>query len=651
MIRRIFSKKVLLLVLTFLIKSVSAWGGVATIQGRVVDDSGKPISGASVAFEIRGEKELSIIQTDKDGKFERTLFSFESFPLPVRVFVVSRGFEVLRTAVKIPRSDTFKFKNPLRLKKKTVKALRIKEALPGWESAKCGSFPCYVLKDAEEGKVHQNILVASFTPALGDFDFLFTAVSKSASREAALADGILGEKNDFFALIFTDFQDQILAAYSTLFGPEGKSIGFYTRAENGEILREGDKGLTLIGWGAPEFSSVVFRLVRIDDDFLIILDKFNKIMALVTKPAFFPIKKITLRAAGGAIIYDSTALGIPEWNVAIDGSEIFEDDHQGGKPTVGKDRAKEAEDENEPEEGETRDYLKFLTANVGNLDVTAGNQCKLKDEDVPVLAANIRLLAPDIIFLQEIQANTKDQMSRILGEVDEFGNVSAQKDYFWDCWADACTAVKRNIFSDFQLEFAIGASCPLYNFKSQECYGISALDFAIFGASARLANFGLEVYLINVHTSSPVNDRSFAIRSYQIKSLLDGLEQMADEKISLIAAGDFNFDPYRYGEFLRNSGIDETVYLTETKKRWQEVIPEDGSGEFRLISSDEVTQSFPKKVGYTLDHVIVNFGEGSCEVLDGKGGRARLDKTLSGKGFMDHRGVFCRISLSPSLKY
>jgi endonuclease/exonuclease/phosphatase family metal-dependent hydrolase len=256
--------------------------------------------------------------------------------------------------------------------------------------------------------------------------------------------------------------------------------------------------------------------------------------------------------------------------------------------------------------------ISVLSANVGNAALTRMLRgFQLQDKDIPVLQSNIAALGPDVILLQEIahEAQVGALIDRRKYEI-----------YFENA---ICTAVRRGVFHDLT---------PQEHSAGDEGFTVCA---------AILAREEIPITLVNVHTTSPLKDRSFKTRGQQIRTLLDEIVRKAKAGEKLVVGGDFNFDPYRFHS-KREAG--EATELDLTRKKWFGIFDNRHNGGLVVFSSDRLTWQF-KNFTYTLDHIISNLDKEEFEILDGDGERIDVnhsDNQVARERFMDHRAILCR---------
>jgi endonuclease/exonuclease/phosphatase family metal-dependent hydrolase len=150
-------------------------------------------------------------------------------------------------------------------------------------------------------------------------------------------------------------------------------------------------------------------------------------------------------------------------------------------------------------------------------------------------------------------------------------------------------------------------------------------------------NSGKIIFLVNVHTSSPLEDMSFSKRSDQIFEVIDDLILLHNKGEKVLAGGDFNCDPYHFKSWGRPK-------LKEVQERWESTFSDYSSGSLKAVNPGANTWSHT----WTLDHIITNMGFSRCKVLDGEE-RIDLDKhRVSEKNqisFMDHRAVTLKVKI------
>jgi len=265
--------------------------------------------------------------------------------------------------------------------------------------------------------------------------------------------------------------------------------------------------------------------------------------------------------------------------------------------------------------------ITLLSANVGNANITGifRGGFGLRDEDVPVIAKNIEMMAPDIVFLQEVTTEAQ------AGEL-----IDGYK-YHMMYEEDTFTAVRKEVFENIEL-IERGEENPGF----MQCIAMPrGRDFAA-------------ITLLNVHTLVPIRDRAFRNRARQIRSLVDSLVERSRMSWKVIAAGDFNFDPYRFDSFLHRMLNAETD-MQKAREHWEETFSGESDHGLRVLGDDTITWSM--RYNYTLDHVISNIEIKEYAVLDKDENRLDVDHTYElesrNQYFMDHRAVYCRLSVKP----
>lgn len=298
--------------------------------------------------------------------------------------------------------------------------------------------------------------------------------------------------------------------------------------------------------------------------------------------------------------------------------------------------------------------VSVLSANIGNISpwcVGYEFNCCLRSVERRIAAA-LRSLEPDLVFLQEVTPYTmasdrSEWCPRRVGYGSESRAVPDQvrrllgPDYTIVCDAHRgteCLALRQGVGS-FQPDPA-GRACPpgmlggLHHSGGEgttiyETPVVASRDddgFVMLCADATID--GTEVRLINAHPQALTND---AARAEQVAT---ALERWGDHD-RILLAGDCNLDPFRQD--------DEAVAV------WHEHVDRYGpegkvaTGRFHYHSSvgtadhpwpPRPTAHPPWPVpDLTLDHVVSTFATGSVETLQGP---ANID---GGRG-MDHDALF-----------
>jgi endonuclease/exonuclease/phosphatase family metal-dependent hydrolase len=295
--------------------------------------------------------------------------------------------------------------------------------------------------------------------------------------------------------------------------------------------------------------------------------------------------------------------------------------------------------------------IRILTANVGNLDFGCRGRYNNKLCYFSVEAAisqNIKKLKPDVVFLQEVlhpsqlegwlendpqkvgynfeQQEEKFQPRRLLGSAYSIACFTRMRETVGHPVGFECIAV--------QIDSGIIEGCP----PGDMCTDIGLQDqidgdcnpeFVVGAVSAVI--HGQRISLVNAHPHS----RSESCRTAAIRQIFESTEEIQSltrEEKSIIA-GDFNFDPFRErGRFL---GV------------WEQFVGPYGSGKPFYYHSGIAEKDPPYPTvrsifgTKTVDHVLSNFGFGSCVTLGEAKGTNRLD---NGEG-MDHRAVLCDLAI------
>lgn len=295
--------------------------------------------------------------------------------------------------------------------------------------------------------------------------------------------------------------------------------------------------------------------------------------------------------------------------------------------------------------------VKFLTANVGNMEASSASYARnfrISEYDIPVLKENIAALDPDIIFLQEIDSQGKQQEKRIF-----------HKKYQVRCAKDLCVAIDGDKY-EFLGECDGGKSgymlCSARAKKeikmTETC--VEEKDGYVC-ASRRALPPGDVIKLFNVHSSAPSEDKNFAVRSSQICGMLKEMKSFERAGYKVLTGGDFNFDPV-YESKMYNKKNDRSDPLFNLNVCWGNMFSDPEAPGLKLVSPDEPTWFtvkvkmlvFNKQLSNSLDHVITNLKSKPCSVLDEDSNRLDVDRAKGGKPrkpFMDHRAVLCQLEL------
>lgn len=255
-------------------------------------------------------------------------------------------------------------------------------------------------------------------------------------------------------------------------------------------------------------------------------------------------------------------------------------------------------------------WVKFLTANVGNSAVFKMGQYSfpwkkqydLHSKDVPILRAGIGTIDPQVVFLQEVAQKHLKELFR-------------NRPFHYHHHENKCIAVSKNIFQYLGFITAgPGYMSCIVETKSGEKFT-----------------------LVNIHTKSPLNDFNFTERANQISGIIDYLLKRHEQGVKLLAAGDFNCDPYHFKDWGRPA-------ITKTQELWKKTFSSPFPGSLKAVKPIENTWSHT----WILDHIITNLGYSNCTVLDGDDridhDKYHLSKNLQ-VSFMDHRAVTLKVKI------
>ena len=292
-----------------------------------------------------------------------------------------------------------------------------------------------------------------------------------------------------------------------------------------------------------------------------------------------------------------------------------------------------------------RSTLRVLSANVGNLgslsgadcpgEPYAGALCSVAQEQI--IAQQIRLLDPDLIFLMEVlEAGHCDEQSWE-GDADlpcsgapERVPYQQARRLVGDSYTLSSDAIAHYTWVALKQERGSLAQCP----SGEECVGgnttpehpwpcrdigtitnVSSVDATIDGQP---------ITVVAVH---PLNAIGFTEDSCRAAQYVQAFEQLAGD-LPVVMAGDMNMDPYRISNVLK-SGI-----------YWRSQV---GPGH-RFRMHDPWQDDLPVTTWgdtVTLDYVLSDFLTGECVVLGTSEGTERLDGP---DGQMDHRALFCELT-------
>ena len=281
---------------------------------------------------------------------------------------------------------------------------------------------------------------------------------------------------------------------------------------------------------------------------------------------------------------------------------------------------------------EAAEGFTVLSANVGNADpFCLPYVVKLCRRDVEArLAANIRVLRPDVVALQEVLpdwlcekyplaapgsvcagAHTEPQVRRLLGP--EYTIVCESRNAF------ECLAVR--------VEAGEIEGCPPGGLCETDRIDVHApgcrWNVSIMAATVRIR--GRTFDLVNAHPES----RSAACRLASLRQIFEPGGLVRERDVLLL--GDFNMDPWREDDV--------------STRYWNEQVGAPGEAAYIYHSGIAEHQPPYPTLRYgrfrrTYDHVLSNFLTGTVQVLGESPGTTRLD---GGQG-MDHRAVYGRLS-------
>lgn len=292
--------------------------------------------------------------------------------------------------------------------------------------------------------------------------------------------------------------------------------------------------------------------------------------------------------------------------------------------------------------------LSVLTANVGNMQTSKADyyrQFKISEYDLPVLKDNLKRAAPDVIFLQELDGKGMAQQKRVFTDK-----------YEARCEGELCIGLRGGA-----LGFAGGCEqkngyliCTAFFPNRKPLPEKCSLQKGEYVCTTKRTLKKDEIVkLINVHTASPADDKSFGLRRAQICGMLKEASALRRKGMNVIIGGDFNFDPWVYesAAYNKNNKKDDLFQLGVC---WRDNVGDPDSEGLKLITTDEPTWAtkevkmvfMSKQVHRTMDHVITTFKGAGCDVLSDEKDRLDVDRTGVSKPrdmFMDHRAVVCRV--------
>jgi hypothetical protein len=295
---------------------------------------------------------------------------------------------------------------------------------------------------------------------------------------------------------------------------------------------------------------------------------------------------------------------------------------------------------NAPAIDRSKHQYSVMTVNVGNSDLACKQYSwKLCRKGVEQrLSENIQKVAPDIITLQEVLAPWQCQQSQ---ETDP-GKVCADspilpqiRRLLGDNYSIVCEP--RSEYECFGVRKDIGTieGCE----PGELCYTARSTPppegcntgFSISAVTVKLNN-GARFDLVNAHPAS----FSEECRTKMLIRAFTGDDETPSilENDRILIMGDFNFDPWRTKD--------------SSSRAWQEIFDAGWRGRSYKYHSG-IAEIDPPRLTFkfvqlrTLDLVLSNFAEGTCQVLGETPGTSRLD---GGSG-NDHLAVFGVLEIRP----
>jgi hypothetical protein len=293
--------------------------------------------------------------------------------------------------------------------------------------------------------------------------------------------------------------------------------------------------------------------------------------------------------------------------------------------------------------GSATNTFSVLSANVGNLSLGCMdvlNKLCYKDVEERIIE-NVQLLSPDIVAFQEVLApwqceNIKTtnkskvcyeeqlvpQVRRLLGSEYTIACNDREKNQF------ECIAIKKSVGSIIGCE--PGQLC--HSARTGVMVDTCDNGFTVSAATIKLTN-GFTFDLVNFHPQSTDDE----CRAKMISLAFQGneLSKPLIQQDNVLLMGDFNFDPWR------DQDKSTTAWNDFFTKGW-------GGKKFNYHSgiAEKSPPYFTSFVFYrrrTVDFVVSNFADGTCNVLGESPSTSRLD---GGRG-TDHRALYGMLTQKP----
>lgn len=302
--------------------------------------------------------------------------------------------------------------------------------------------------------------------------------------------------------------------------------------------------------------------------------------------------------------------------------------------------------ETAPETEAKEAWLKVLSANVGNLDEVIdktcgvapyqGGLCSIAQEEV--IASQIAELSPDIAILTELVDFSRCESDTWQGDADLVCTGAPDR--------EPKEQVRRLVGDEYTISCAsTHATCVAVRSDRVSLTGCEAGELCLDGnetaphpevcgtkgsrtsVSRIEATVDGETFaLIPVHTLRALNEEEDPCRLAQFKLALEDVSKGA----KTLTAGDWNMDPYRAPDAFPSGTYWHTQVGPDARFTAHNV-PSDGS-------APEPTWAGAA----TVDFVLSDFLQGSCESLGQTEGTTRLDGDELAT--MDHRAVWCSLS-------
>ncbi len=337
--------------------------------------------------------------------------------------------------------------------------------------------------------------------------------------------------------------------------------------------------------------------------------------------------------------------------------------------------------------GNATGLIRLLTANVGNIVQKEFTYKLSSDVVAQTIYNNIKLLNPDIVFLQELYDGST-QLEFLLPEGYSWACPSYPSKNRYECIAWQTGKFRRIGNANYIVgdktkgEWAIAKSAE--SFSKDYCTKSGGKDSG--GVWVTLAGSGIPSFkAMSVHTATMDVENPYC-REEQLLAFLQKLDlatcstcgnnkSLKDRQWSVnkttraILAGDFNVDPMRggaprkiYTPFKTVTDMERFKWMVDWSlplgsalapgKVEGPISPDDLNALVALRGENEVTTSY-YAANKSFDHVLVTsklVDESACVVLDGSNGHYALSEdwwNSPGKPYgMDHKAVACTLVIT-----